>query len=336
MDLTNKIEDPMTLVMLNKIGAKRISYLGALLQKWENMAAEGLSFSDWVINDDFVETTQRLCNTGADDIRDLGEKLAKTEEDLQESKDDIKRLIDVNKDLYAKFEQLEKRHPQQISIESVKSILYKFNKENPAAVADGGGVTFGGHVKIDSVESLASFLGTAHARELGVPSDILVTFKVFVLDGKLVTLSDEYHGGVGYSFLWTKNKRKNKKHKKQEKQESVEVAVGWATETAKKYDPRLMIDPVTGVNYVDPETGRYWVHPVLVDSGSGSESESGVVSGSGSESGSESGSGSGSGASDSSDSKKRSRSDSSSGDSSPVAKKEKETEKEEEKGDVFT
>lgn len=318
MDLTNKIEDPMTLVMLNKIGAKRISYLGALLQKWENMAAEGLSFSDWVINDDFVETTQRLCNTGADDILDLKEKLTKTEEDLQESKNDIKRLIDVNKDLYAKYEQLEKCVRPNISIDSVKSILYKFNTENPAAVADGGGVTFGGHVKIDSVESLASFLGTAHAHELGVPSNVLVTFKVFVLDGKLVTLSDDFHGGVGYSFLWMKNKRKNKKQKKQT-QESVEVAVGWATETAKKYDPRLMIDPVTGVNYVDPETGRYWVHPVLADSGSESESEVG----------------SGPGASDSADSKKRSRSDSSSGDSSPVAKKEKEAEKEE-KGEVFT
>lgn len=308
----------MTIVMLNKIGPKRLSYLGALLQKWENMAAEGLSFCDWVINDEFVETTERLCTASTYDIKDLKAKLAKTEEDLHESKNDIKRLIDVNKDLYAKYERLEKQIPENVTIESVKSILHKFNRKNPAAVADGGGVTFGGHVKIESVESLAAFVETACARKLGVPPNVLVKFKVFVLDGKLVTLSDDYHGGVGYSFLWEENKKKN----------TVKGVTGWATAEAKKYDPRLMVNPLTGVNYIDPETGRYWVHPVLVDSGSESQSEVECGSEAGSEAASEARSEAGS--APRSSPKKRSRSDSLS-DSSLVAKKEKP----EEDGEVF-
>lgn len=254
------IEDPMTFAMLNKIGSKRLSLLGALVQKWENMGAEGLSFTDWIMNDDFVEVTKGLCNTNFDKLRDarndigvIQQELSDTKEELLESKRDISRLLEVNRDIYEKYEQLAQRLPKTYTIDSVRSILYRFNKENPVAVAGGGGVTFSGFVKISSVESLSAFLGTVRARELGVPSNIIVTFKVFILDGKLVTLSEDYHGGVGYSFLWKK------------KAKTPGGVVGWSTQEAKKYDPRLGIDPATGVNYVDPETGKMWVYPVIVD-----------------------------------------------------------------------
>lgn len=252
-----------TFALLNKIGSTRIGYLGALVQRWENVAVEGLSFTDWVMNDDFVETTKRLCNTNTTtvlvlkkDVAGLQSDLSETRKELAESKEDISRLLEVNRDIYAKYAQLSKRLPKiakNIGIGSVKRVISKFNKENAAAVASGddGGVTFGGFSVVDSLDSLNAFLDSMRARELGVPCNILETYKVFVLDGKLVTMSTEYHGGIGYSFLW---KKRNKPSFR---------AIGWSTEESKKLDPRLGVDPVTGVNYVDPETGRMWVYPVV-------------------------------------------------------------------------
>ena len=147
-------------------------------------------------------------NVDAGNMKYLKKELEETREELSETKKDVARLVSVNKDLYDKIDKM--LHPHAISVDGIRDTLITFNKENPAAVANGGGVTFGtGHVKINSVDRLAEFLATVHARKLGLPSNILTTFKVFVLEGKLVTLSDEYHGGVGYSFLW-KKKKKNK------------------------------------------------------------------------------------------------------------------------------
>lgn len=228
-------------------------------------------------------------------VGDFGESLQKewadTRADLAESKRDIFKLTAANEELRQKYDQLEtlieaattlssppasppaspssspsasspaspSASPSasaRISIDDVRRILSTFNRKNPVAVANGdpSGVKFDGHVKITSVESLTSFLSTECARKLGLPSDILVAFKVFVADGKLVTLSDDYHGGVGYSYLW--------KMKKSSKS-SVE---GWATPLAKKCDPRLAIDPATGVQYIDPQTGKTWVCPEPVES----------------------------------------------------------------------
>ena len=88
-----------------------------------------------------------------------------------------------------------------------------------------------------------------------------------------MTLSDEYHGGVGYSFLWKKKKKKKMNNNNNDKTEGV---VGWASQQAKKYDPRLGIDPATGVNYVDPETGKMWIHPDLVEQSGGESKKRGV------------------------------------------------------------
>lgn len=250
----------MTIGMLNKIGAKRLSLLGALLQKWENTGGEGVSFTEWILDTTFVdsmkhfaEATKQTCKQMSENTRYLKKELELTNSELSESKKDIARLVSVNKDLYQKIEEL--HHPSKYSIDSVRNILITFNKENPIAVANGGGVVFEEHVKINSVETLGVFLSSEHARKLGVPSNILVTFKVFVLDGKLVTLSDEYHDGVGYSFLWKKKKK-------------TRGVVGWSSVLAKQCDPRLGIDPVTGVNYIDPETGKMWIHPVLAEQSS--------------------------------------------------------------------
>lgn len=258
---TEAIEDPRTIGILNKIGYRNLGYLGALVQKWENLADEEVSFTEWVIDtafqdsvNKFSEAAKQQCKVDAGNMRYLKRELDETKEELSESKNDIARLVSVNKDLYDKIDKL--LHPHSITINSIRDILKTFNRENPAAVANGGGVTFGtGHVKINSVDKLAEFLATVHARKLGLPSNILTTFKVFVLDGKLVTLSDEYHGGVGYSFLWKKKK-------------NTEGVVGWASAEAKKYDPRLGVDPATCVNYIDPETGKMWIYPELVDSSS--------------------------------------------------------------------
>ena len=46
--------------MLNKIGAKRLSYLGALLQKWENTGGEGLQIGEGEI--DFYSLGEILKN----------------------------------------------------------------------------------------------------------------------------------------------------------------------------------------------------------------------------------------------------------------------------------
>lgn len=238
----------MTIAMLNKIGSTRLSYVGALLQKWENTADEGVSFTEWVLDSGFIEATKRHTKMVADSINYLTRELVKTKEELSESQKDITRLVSVNKDLYNRIEQ---QNPTKYSIDNIRNILIAFNKENPVAVSGGGGVTFDGHVKINNIDSLGSFLTTVHARKLGVPSNIVGLFKVFVLDGKLVTLSDDYHGGVGYSFLWKKKKT------------SVKGAVGWSSVQAKRYDPRLGIDPTTGVNFIDPETGKMWIHPVF-------------------------------------------------------------------------
>ena len=250
----------MTIGMLNKIGAKRLSYLGALLQKWENTGGEDVSFTEWLLDSTFVdsmkhfaEATKQTCKQMCDNTRFLKNELELTNSELSESKKDIARLVSVNKDLYQKIEQF--HHPSKYSIDSIRNILITFNKENPIAVANDGGVDFEGHVKINSVEALGAFLASVHARKLGVPSNILVTFKVFVLDGKLVTLSDEYHGGVGYSFLWKKKKKTT-------------GVVGWSSVLSKRYDPRLGIDPATGVNYIDPQTGKMWIHPVLSEQSS--------------------------------------------------------------------
>ncbi|CAM9236257.1 unnamed protein product [Ectocarpus sp. 8 AP-2014] len=264
---TKAFEDPRTIGILNKIGYRNLGYLGALVQKWENMADEEVSFTEWVLDNGFIESTTKF----ADAVREQGKitsgnmkylkkELEETKEELSETKKDVARLVSVNKDLYDKIDKM--LHPHAISVNSIRNTLITFNKENPAAVAGGGGVTFGtGHVKINSVDRLAEFLATVHARKLGLPSNILTAFKVFVLEGKLVTLSDEYHGGVGYSFLWKKKTRKN-----------TGGVVGWASEQAKKTDPRLGIDPATGVNYVDPETGKMWIYPELVKQSSDSES----------------------------------------------------------------
>jgi hypothetical protein len=252
---TTEIEDGMTIAMLNKIGSKNLSYLGALVQKWENMADEGVSFTEWVLNNTFVDSIKQFADATKQHSTDvsgnmkyLKNELDATKKELRESKADISRLLEANKDLCTKVDHL--LNPKRCTIDDIRSILINFNKENPVAVANGGGVTFDGCTKIFSVESLGTFLATVHARKLGVPSNILTTFKVFVLEGKLVTLSDDYHGGVGYSFLWKKKK-------------NVRAAVGWASVAAKRYDPRLGVDPATGVNYIDPETGKMWIHPVL-------------------------------------------------------------------------
>ncbi|CAM9200026.1 unnamed protein product [Pylaiella littoralis] len=252
---TQDIKDPKNVAIINKIGAKRMSYLGALVQRWENVAVEGLSFTDWVMNDDFVEITKRLCNTNHDtvlgmkkDIQGLRAELSETKEELADSKRDIARLLQVSRDIYAKLKARANANSTNNSIFRVKRVLCGFNRENAVAVASGGGVHFSGFSKIGSLESLRAFLASMRARELGVPCNIIETYRVFVLDGRLVTLSDEYHGGVGYSFLWKKKK-------------SSVGAVGWSTADAKSADPRLGVDPATGVNYVDPETGRMWVYP---------------------------------------------------------------------------
>ncbi|CAM9866422.1 unnamed protein product [Ectocarpus sp. 12 AP-2014] len=257
MASTEAIEDGKTIAMLNKIGFKHLGYLGALVKKWEDTADEEVSFTSWVLNSvfnesmkNFAETAQLQCKMDASKMKYLKTELDQTKEELSETRKDISRLVSVNKDLYDKIDRmLPLPHPQRLSIDSIRNILTTFNRENPVAVAKGAGVTFGaGHVKINSVDRLAEFLETVHARKLGVPSNILTTFKVFVLDGKLVTLSDDYHGGVGYSFLWKKKK-------------STQGAVGWLSVETKKYDPRLGVDPATGVNYTDPETGKMWVYP---------------------------------------------------------------------------
>lgn len=254
MDKTDNLNQE-TISVLAKIGAKRLGNLGALVQRWENKAVTGETFTDWVMNEDYIRTTaELLCNNNASQIQEeLQKKIAEVHRELSETKEDIARLISVNKDLYHKLEQAQKNKNPRVSvdIDRIKRLLSKFNKENPAAVAAGGGVTFDGHVQIDGVERLAAFLRTMRARELGVPTNVLELFKVFVLDGKLVTLSDDYHGGVGYSFLWKKTKAGKK----------IDGAVGWSSHEAKKYDPRLGIDPATGINYVDPETGKTWVYP---------------------------------------------------------------------------
>lgn len=237
------MSDESPLDILNKMGGKRLAMLGALVQRWENTAAEGLCFTDWLVNEEFIKTTERLFHEGADNTRDIRKELAETKEELSESKKKIKNLSD----------KIERLLPKTPPIDRIRGILSKFNRENTVAIATGGGATFDGYSKITSVESLGAFLASVHARELGVPSNILVTFKVFVLRGKLVTLSSDYHGGVGYSFLWIKSK----------KNRSVEGALGWSSVQAKRYDPRLGIDPATGVNYIDPATGKMWVHPVL-------------------------------------------------------------------------
>ncbi|CAM9526274.1 unnamed protein product [Ectocarpus sp. 13 AM-2016] len=268
---TEVIEDPRTIGILNKIGYRNLGYLGALVQKWENMADEELSFTEWVLDNEFVESTTKFANAAKQqskvdvgNMKYLKKELEETKEELLETKKDVARLVSVNKDLYDKIDKM--LHPHAISVNGIRDTLITFNKENPVAVANGEGVTFGtGHVKINSVDRLAEFLATVHARKLGLPSNILTTFKVFVLEGKLVTLSDEYHGGVGYSFLWKKKAKKNARG-----------VVGWASEQAKKYDPRLGIDPATGVNYVDPETGKMWIYPDLVKKSGGESKKRGV------------------------------------------------------------
>ena len=195
---------------------------------------------------------------GLADIAALRKELVGAREGLAEGKKDISRLLEANKDLHEKYDELKKTICTPVptsaadSLNGIKGILCKFNKENPVAVANGDprGVKFGTHVSITCVDSLSVFLATAHARTLGLQSNILEKFKVFVLEGKLVTLSNEYRDGVGFSFLWKK------------KRGLTSVAVGWKTALAKKYDPRLGIDPVTGVNYIDPETGNMWVPDV--------------------------------------------------------------------------
>ncbi|CAM9982707.1 unnamed protein product [Ectocarpus sp. 4 AP-2014] len=271
---TETIEDPRTIGILNKIGYRNLGYLGALVQKWENMADEEVSFTEWVLDNGFIESTTKFADAArqqskvdSGNMKYLKKELEETKEELSETKKDVARLVSVNKDLYDKIDKM--LHPQTISVNGIRDTLITFNKENPAAVANGGGVTFGtGHVKINSVDKLAEFLATVHARKLGLPSNILTTFKVFVLEGKLVTLSDEYHGGVGYSFLWKKKKNKTKNN--------TGGVEGWASEQAKKYDPRLGIDPATGVNYVDPETGKMWIYPDLVKQSGGESNKRGV------------------------------------------------------------
>ncbi|CAM9312702.1 unnamed protein product [Ectocarpus sp. 8 AP-2014] len=80
------IEHPMTFAMLNKIRSKRLSYLGALVQKWENTAVEGLSFTEWILNDNFVETTKVLCNSGFDNMQAAKKDIAAVQEELAEAK----------------------------------------------------------------------------------------------------------------------------------------------------------------------------------------------------------------------------------------------------------
>ncbi|CAN0241229.1 unnamed protein product [Ectocarpus sp. 6 AP-2014] len=273
---TETIEDPRTIGMLNKIGYRNLGYLGALVQKWENMADEEVSFTEWVLDNGFIESTTKFADAArqqskvdSGNMKYLKKELEETREELSETKKDVARLVSVNRDLYDKIDKM--LHPHAIAVNGIRDTLITFNKENPAAVANGGGVTFGtGHVKINSVDRLEEFLATVHARKLGLPSNILTTLRVFVLEGKLVTLSDDYHGGVGYSFLW---KKKNKAKKK--KTWGVE---GWASDQAKKCDPRLGIDPATGVNYVDPETGKMWIYPDLLKQESGGDSKKRGVS----------------------------------------------------------
>ena len=262
MSSTEAIEDPKTIGILNKIGYRNIGYLGALVQKWTNLAEEDeISFTEWILDtpfrdemEKFVEAAKQQGKLSSQNMRFLKKQVEDTKEELAGAKKDITRLVSVNKDLYAKIDKL--LHPHSISIDRIRDTLVAFNKENPAAVANGGGVTFGaGHAKINSVDRLAEFLATVHARKLGLPSNIIATLKVFVLEGRLVTLSGDFHGGVGYSFLWKKKK-------------TAKGVVGWASAEAKKYDPRLGVDPATGVNYIDPETGRMWIHPELVEQSS--------------------------------------------------------------------
>lgn len=271
--------------MLNLMGATRLSYIGALVQRWESKTLNGLSqtFSERIMNEDFIAGTESMCNTARSDIvsiqkelvgmqkadDSLREELVKTKKELVESKKDISRLFVDLEEMKQKYGELAKRlvvpNPEtsltpspapasaSTSISRIKNILYTFNKDNPAAVKNGdaSGVTFkNNQKKITDLDSLLAFLETKRARELGVPSDILETFKVFVLDGKLVTLSDEFDGGVGYPFLWKKKMSWRGDN-----------SAGWSSAEAKDNDPRLGMDPSTGKKYVDPETGVAWVFP---------------------------------------------------------------------------
>lgn len=279
-----RIEDPETFVMLNRIGATRLSYIGSLVQRWESCTTRGLSltFAERIMNEGFIKDTKSMCNTATTDIASMQKKLVEmktaetslreelvcTKKEFAESKKDISRLLVALDEMKQKYGELEQKIAVPItetplisspasasaspSLSSIKKILFKFNKENPEAVkkGDASGVTFNNQQKITDLDSLVAFLETQRAKELGVPSDILETFKVFVVEGKLVTLSDEYDGGVGYSFLWKKKM-------------SLRGATtnGWCSDEAKENDPRLGVDPSTGKNYVDPETGVTWVHP---------------------------------------------------------------------------
>lgn len=276
MTSRERIEDPETFFMLNRMGAGRLLRIGSLVQRWESQCTKGLTqtFGERVLNEVFIETTNSMCHTARTDIgsiqkelvemkeedTSLQEELANTKKEFAESKKDISRLLVGLAEMKQKYGELEQKiavltsEPSLItSISSIKRILSTFNKDNPSAVENGdaSGVTFNNQHKITDLDSLVAFLETQRAKELGVPSDILEIFKVFVLDGKLVTLSDEYDGGVGYPFLW----------KKKMSWRVCQSSDGWSSAEAKENDPRLGIDPSTGKSYVDPETGVAWVCP---------------------------------------------------------------------------
>lgn len=178
--------------MLNRMGAKRLSYIGALVQRWENCTLNGLTqtFGERVMNDDFVKTTESMCNTARTDISSiqkelvemkqaetsLQEELVKTKKEFVESKKDISRLLVALEEMKQEYGELAQKIvvptpetpfiPSPVpasastTLSSIKRILCTFNKDNPDAVENGdaSGVTFNNQQKITDLNSLVAFL----------------------------------------------------------------------------------------------------------------------------------------------------------------------------------
>lgn len=121
----------------------------------------------------------------------------------------------------------------------IREVVHGFNKVNVAAEEQLTWGDNGKYNRVESVNSLKSWLLTEAAVKLKIDPSYYDDFLVVNDGGDLVTFDDEYKGGYHSSAFWIPDRKY-----------SCEPSQRWSHTCMKETDPRRQ--------YVDPKTGKVW------------------------------------------------------------------------------
>lgn len=137
------------------------------------------------------------------------------------------------------YSELLKIAPAMLIFCAARECLHDFNKrnavaDNPLSWGDNGKYT-----RIESVNSLKTWLFTEAAAELKISPTYMEDFMVVNDGGNLVTFDEEFKDGYHPSAFWIPARKYSR-----------EPSKDWSHPCMKERDPRK--------KYIDPKTGKAW------------------------------------------------------------------------------